>query len=154
MNATRTIKRTHYLVESLLKARILIHAEKKTVTYQVAVTWMKPKDRLSKLNTDGELKSCDLATGNGVIQNNLGDVTWRLYDFYGTCSILEAELKAVATGLQLCWQNDIRKVWIEIDSSATMLLSIQQNKVPWDVQCILESIYQSVNKMEVQFFHM
>ncbi|KAL2476703.1 Uncharacterized protein Adt_37439 [Abeliophyllum distichum] len=102
MNATRIIKRTHHLVESLLKAGI-IHADRKRVTYPVAVTWKKPKDRWSKLNTDGALKGCGLATGGGVIRNELGDITWGFYDFYGTCSILEAELKAVAIGLQLCW---------------------------------------------------
>ncbi|KAL2513189.1 RNase H domain-containing protein [Abeliophyllum distichum] len=96
MNSTRIIERTHYLVESLLKAAI-IHADKKRVTYHVAVTWRKPKDEWSKLNTDGALKGCGLTAGGGVIRNKLGDITWDFYDFYGTCSIIEAELKSVAT---------------------------------------------------------
>ncbi|KAL2532756.1 RNase H domain-containing protein [Abeliophyllum distichum] len=149
MKAIRIIKRTHYLVESLMKAGILIHAVRKRVTYLVVVTWMKPKDRWSKLNTDGALKGCGLAIGGRVIHNNLGDVTWGFYDFYGTCSILEAELKGVATGLQLCWQNDITKVWIEVDSA--MLLCIHQNKGPWGIQYIMKSIHQSVNKWRLNF---
>ncbi|KAL2487262.1 Uncharacterized protein Adt_32018 [Abeliophyllum distichum] len=153
MNATRIIKRIHHLlVESLLKAGI-IHADRKRVTYPMVVTRKKPKDGLNKLNTDGALKGCGLAAGGGVICNKLGNVTWGFYDFDGTYSILEGELKAVATSLQLCWQNDVGKVWVEVDSNATMLLCIQQNKGPWDVQYILESIHQNVNKMEVQFSH-
>ncbi|KAL2492100.1 DUF4283 domain-containing protein [Abeliophyllum distichum] len=62
MNATRIIKRTHHLVESIIKAGI-IHADKKRVTHPVAVTWKKPKDRWSKLNIDGALKDCGLAAG-------------------------------------------------------------------------------------------
>ncbi|KAL2465180.1 putative ribonuclease h protein [Abeliophyllum distichum] len=133
MNATRIIKRTHHLVESLLKVGI-IHADTKRVIYPVAVTWGRPKDRWSKLNTDGALKGCGLAIEGGVICNHIGDVTWGFYDFYGTCFILETELKAMDTGLQLCWQKDVRKVWVEVDSSAVMLLYTQHNKGPWDVQ--------------------
>ncbi|KAL2491286.1 Ribonuclease H protein [Abeliophyllum distichum] len=152
MNSTRIIKNTHHLVESLLKAGI-IHVDKRRVTYPVAVSWKNPKDEWSKLKTDGALKGCGLVARGGVIRNKLGDVTWGFYDIYGTCSILEAELKAVAIGLQLCWQKDVQKVWVEVDSSAAMLLCNKQNKGPWDVQYILESIHQNVNKMEVQFSH-
>ncbi|KAL2470879.1 RNase H domain-containing protein [Abeliophyllum distichum] len=134
---------------SLLKAGS-IHNDKKMVTYPVAITWRKPKDGWSKLNTDGALKGCGLAAEGGVIRNKLGNIKWNYYDFYGTCSILEAELKAVAIGLQLCWQKDARKVWVEVDSSASMLLCTHQKKDLWDV---LESIYQNLNKMEVQFSH-
>ncbi|KAL2506936.1 Uncharacterized protein Adt_22557 [Abeliophyllum distichum] len=101
----------------------------------------------------GALKECGQAAGDRVIRNHLGEVSWGFYDFYGTCSILEAELKAVATGLRLCWQKNINKVWVEVDSKAAMLLCIQQDKGPWEVQYILESIHQSVNKMETQFSH-
>ncbi|KAL2533012.1 Ribonuclease H protein [Abeliophyllum distichum] len=73
--------------------------------------------------------------------------------FYGSCSILEAELRAVETGLRLCWQNNLDKVWVEVDSIAAMLLCNQKNKGPWEVQYILESIHQNVNKMEIQFSH-
>ncbi|KAL2490855.1 hypothetical protein Adt_26483 [Abeliophyllum distichum] len=60
-NTTRIIKRTHYLAKSLLKTGILLHDGRKRVTYHVSITWMKPNDRLSKLNTDGGLKDCGLA---------------------------------------------------------------------------------------------
>ncbi|KAL2465233.1 Uncharacterized protein Adt_41084 [Abeliophyllum distichum] len=109
-------------MESLLKARILIHAVRKRLSFPVAVTWRKPKEGCSKVNTYGTLKECGMVAGGGVIRNYLGNVTWVFYDFYVTCSIHEAELKAVATGLQLCWQKDLRKVLVEIDSKAAMLL--------------------------------
>ncbi|KAL2457503.1 Uncharacterized protein Adt_46351 [Abeliophyllum distichum] len=140
------------MLESLLKAGILIHAARK-IPYHVAVTWRKSKEGWYKLNTDGALKECGQAARGGVIRNQLGKISWGFYDFYGTCSILEAELKAVATGLRLCWQKNINKVWVEVDSKAAMLLCIQQDKGPWEVQYILESIHQSVNKMETQFSH-
>ncbi|KAL2517502.1 Ribonuclease H-like protein [Abeliophyllum distichum] len=129
MKATRIIKRTHHLVESLLKVGI-IHVDRKRVTYPIAVTWKKSKDEWTKLNRDGALKGCGLATGSGVIRKKLGDVT-----------------RGFMTSI-----NDVRKVWVEVHSSAAMSLCIQQNKGHWDVQYILESIHQNV-KTEVQFSH-
>ncbi|KAL2462164.1 Uncharacterized protein Adt_45584 [Abeliophyllum distichum] len=56
-------------------------------------------------------------------------------------------------GLRLCWQNNINKVWVEVDSKAAMLLCIQKDKGPWKVQYTLESIHQYASKMDIQFSH-
>ncbi|KAL2479600.1 RNase H domain-containing protein [Abeliophyllum distichum] len=150
MKAIRIIKRIHYMLESLLKARILIQAARK-IPSPVAITWRKPKEGWFKLNTDDALKDCGQVAEGGVIRNHLGEVSWGFYDFYGTCSILEAELKAVETGLRLCWQNDFNKVWVEVDSIAGMFLCIQKDKGPWEVQYTLESIHQNVTKWKSNF---
>ncbi|KAL2474811.1 RNase H domain-containing protein [Abeliophyllum distichum] len=121
LKAPRIIKKIHYMLESLLKARILNQITR-NLPSPVAVTWWKPKEGWHKLNTDGALKE-------------------------------NAELRAVETGLRQCWQNKLIKVWVEVDSLAAMLLCNQKNKGPWDVQYILESIHQNINKMEIHFSH-
>ncbi|KAL2474815.1 RNase H domain-containing protein [Abeliophyllum distichum] len=87
----------------------------------------------------------------GVTRNHLGKVAWGFYEYYEACSILEAELKAVETRLRLCWQTNINKLWVEIDSKAAMLLCTQKDKGPWEVQYTLESIHQYTSKMDIQF---
>ncbi|KAL2480210.1 RNase H domain-containing protein [Abeliophyllum distichum] len=82
LTATRIIKRINYMMESLLKAGVLIQATRK-LSVPVAVTWRKPKEGWIKLNTDGALKECGLAAGGGVIRNHFGDVSWGFYDYYG-----------------------------------------------------------------------
>ncbi|KAL2526791.1 Ribonuclease H-like superfamily protein [Abeliophyllum distichum] len=124
LKATRIIKKIHYMLESLLKAGILTQATRKLPS-PVAVTLRKPKEGWIKLNTDGALKDYGLAAG-GVTRNHLGEVSWGFYEYYEACSILEAELKAVETGLHLCWQTNINKVWVEVDSKAAMLLRTQK----------------------------
>ncbi|CAI9769361.1 unnamed protein product [Fraxinus pennsylvanica] len=70
----------------------------------------------------------------------------------GECSILEAELRAIETGLQLCTTRGIRKVWIETDSKAALTL-IKQNNGPWGVQYILQSIRWHLEKMKNKITH-
>ncbi|KAL2471635.1 RNase H domain-containing protein [Abeliophyllum distichum] len=139
------------MLESLLKAGILTQATRK-LSVPVSVTWRKPRDGWIKLNTHGALKDCGQAAG-GVTQNQLGEVAWGFYEYYGKCSILEAKLKAVETGLRLCWQSNFNKVWVEVDSKAAMLLCIQKDKGPWEVQYTLESIHQYTSKMDIHFSH-
>ncbi|KAL2479485.1 RNase H domain-containing protein [Abeliophyllum distichum] len=102
MNATRVIKRTQYLMESLLKAGILIHDVRKRLSYPVTVTWRKPKEEWSKLNKDGALKECGLAAWGGVIRNYLGDVTWDFLTFMERALFLKLNLKL--------WQLDFNCV--------------------------------------------
>ncbi|KAL2505586.1 RNase H domain-containing protein [Abeliophyllum distichum] len=142
------------MLESLLKDGVLTQATRK-LPFPVAVTWRKPRDGWIKLNTDGALKDCGLAAGGGVgvTRNHLGDVSWGFYDYYGECSILEVEFKAVEMGLRLCWQSNFNKVWVEVDSKAAMLLCIQKDKGPLEVQYTLESIHHYTSKMDIHFSH-
>lgn len=53
------------------------------------------------------------------------------YDYYGDCSILEAELRVIDMGFQLCLKHGVKKVWIESDSKVALTL-IKQDNGPWE----------------------
>lgn len=116
------------------------------------VKWSKPDAGWFKINTDGALKSNSLAAGGGLLRDNLGNPVWGFSDFYGDCSILEAELKVIETGLRLCWTQGYRKVWIETDSKVSITL-INQSNGPWGVQYILQSIRWLLERMEHKITH-
>jgi ribonuclease HI len=65
---------------------------------------------------------------------------------------LEAELRAMETGLKLCWSQGFRKIWVETNSKVAVAL-IRQNIGPWDVQYILQSIRWLMEKMETKITH-
>lgn len=52
---------------------------------------------------------------------------------FGECSILAAELEALAIGLKLCWQKGCGKIWAEIYSKAAVSLPQSGEDGPWEV---------------------
>lgn len=62
----------------------------------------------------------NLAVGGGVIRNHVGKVLRAYYGFYGSCSSLEAEIRAPCTSLKLCNQFGYAQIWDEIDSLSTL----------------------------------
>ncbi|KAL2453113.1 Uncharacterized protein Adt_49387 [Abeliophyllum distichum] len=64
------------------------------------VFWRTPLVGSYKINTDGCVKD-RFASGGGVIRDSSGQCIRAFFSFYGDCTILEAELRAILDGIIL-----------------------------------------------------
>lgn len=114
------------------------------------VTWTPPCQGF-KLNTDGSSIG-ESITGGGILRDTRGKFIIAFSCHLGTGSNMLAEVEALNTGIQLCFQLGYPISEIEIDSYALMLLILKPSKPPW--QCIqtLAAIKQAVelNKISVK----
>lgn len=80
----------------------MIKSVKKPFLIKISVVnWSKPEQGKVKLNSDGCLEANKMAGGDGFIKTSSGDFALGFYDFYGECSILETEVKAIIMGIKL-----------------------------------------------------
>ncbi|XP_022853772.1 uncharacterized protein LOC111375202 [Olea europaea var. sylvestris] len=80
-----------------------------------------------------------IASGGGIIRDHTG---YRIKAFsasYGTCLILEAELRAILDGILLAKGLGISAIWIEVDSTLA-IHCITKGGGPWTIQGILRRI--------------
>ncbi|CAN1849082.1 Putative ribonuclease H protein At1g65750 [Linum perenne] len=81
-----------------------------------------PEDWIT-LNTDGSvLQPSGIATIGGLIRNHLGFCSLAFSGKLGICSITRAELRAILQGLDYAWNGGHRKVLVQTDSLAAVLL--------------------------------
>lgn len=84
--------------------------------------------------------------------NHLGQVAGGFFEFIGTQSNIYAELQAICTGLSLCIQLNLARVWIETDSKVAILLISQQGG-HWSYQHILTKIRNLLKMIEYRISH-
>ncbi|KAI0527413.1 hypothetical protein KFK09_003013 [Dendrobium nobile] len=83
------------------------------------VYWRKPEIPFVKLNTDGSVKRNIAGTG-GIIRNFEGKVLSAFASPLNQCSVLTAELSAVAEGIEKCINLGYSNVWIEVNSQSVV----------------------------------
>lgn len=84
--------------------------------------WQNAGPDVMILNVDGSLLSDPpRASFGGLVRNHLSNFVLGFYGNHDAASILSAELHAIHTRLQLCWQAGFRRVISFSDS----LLSVQ-----------------------------
>ncbi|CAN1331171.1 Putative ribonuclease H protein At1g65750 [Linum perenne] len=89
---------------------------------ETLLRWIPAPDDWFTVNCDGSLiQPHGLATGGGIIRNSYGRKIGMFAANLGSCTIMRAELRAVAIGLELAWEMGVRKVHLQVDSQATML---------------------------------
>ena len=82
------------------------------------VRWEPPCIGWHKLNTDGYCEGRDKSTSaGGIIRDNKGCWMGGFSIKLGSCSKTEAEIWAVIYGLRMAWDQDIRRLVVEVDSS-------------------------------------
>lgn len=101
------------------------------------IKWHPPSTGL-KLNTDGSSKH-GIATGGGVIRGTDGQFTLAFCINFGTGTNMEAELKALLFGINLCSSNSITLSQIETDSMTLREFITSSTGIPWHVDLSYES---------------
>ncbi|CAN1157548.1 Putative ribonuclease H protein At1g65750 [Linum perenne] len=83
--------------------------------------WIPAPDDWVTVNTDGSvLQPQSLAAGGGLVRDSHGNKIAAFSANFGRCSIMRAELRAAALGLEVAWNSGCRKVNIQVDSTAAI----------------------------------
>ncbi|KAL2497433.1 Uncharacterized protein Adt_22983 [Abeliophyllum distichum] len=102
------------------------------------VFWRTPPVGSYKINTDGCVKD-GVASGGGIIRDSSGQCIRVFFSFYGECTILEAELRAILDGIILAQRLGLSVLWVESDSTLAIHCIIKGGG-PWHVQATLRHI--------------
>ncbi|KAL2464859.1 Uncharacterized protein Adt_40710 [Abeliophyllum distichum] len=102
------------------------------------VFWHTPPVGSYKINTDGCVKD-GFATGGGIIRDSSGQYIRAFFSFYGDCTILEAELRAILDGIIMAQRLGLSVLWVESDSTLA-IHCITKGGGPWHIQATLRHI--------------
>ncbi|KAL2491819.1 Uncharacterized protein Adt_27447 [Abeliophyllum distichum] len=80
-----------------------------------------------------------VASGGGIIRDSSGQCIRAFFSFYGDCTILEAELRAILDGLILAQRLGLSVLWVESDSTLA-INCITKGGGPWHIQATLRHI--------------
>ncbi|KAL2492118.1 Uncharacterized protein Adt_27746 [Abeliophyllum distichum] len=104
--------------------------------------WRTPPVGSYKINTDGCVKD-GVASGGGIIRDSSGQCIRAFFSFYGECTILEAELRAILDGIILAQRLGLSVLypvlWVESDSTLA-IHCITKGGGPWHIQATLRHI--------------
>ncbi|KAL2465905.1 Uncharacterized protein Adt_41756 [Abeliophyllum distichum] len=102
------------------------------------VFWRTPPVGSYKINTDGCLKD-GVASGGGIIRDSSGQCIRAFFSFYGDCTILEAELRAILDGIIMAQRLGLSVLWVESDSTLA-IHCITKGGGLWHIQATLRHI--------------
>ena len=137
------------IFNTLLLSKLSRGSAKHILFQQIEVVWQPPIFDWIKCNTDGVASGKSGLAGNGGIfrEGNAGHLgSFALKVESGNA--LKAELVGAMTAIEITYENNWRKLWLETDSKLLVLTFISISIVPWQLrqrwnQCLL--LTQSMN---------
>lgn len=118
------------------------------------VHWLKPPVGWSKLNTDGASRGNPGASGaGGILRNHLGEVLFTFQEPLGDTTNIQAELRALHRGLQICIERGFNNIWIELDALAIIQLILKPYQGAWQHQTLLQRIRAYLGLLETRITH-
>ncbi|KAK8560618.1 hypothetical protein V6N13_083055 [Hibiscus sabdariffa] len=96
-----------------------------------------------KLNSDRARSSLDGdASCGGILRDHNGGWIRRFSKFIGKCSVVEAELWSIATGLDLAWVMGYRRVMVESNNADALRLLQRRftGSDPFFILCYLHQL--------------
>ncbi|KAF7823562.1 heat shock 70 kDa protein-like [Senna tora] len=110
----------------IVKDAFVSKSKKSNVRMNRSIVWDKPPARWVKLNVDGSVisKPDTISSCGGIIRNEEGHFVGGFTRNLGDCSITQAELWGIYSGLELWWNLGVKKVKVETYSSATNELAM------------------------------
>ncbi|KAL2527183.1 Uncharacterized protein Adt_12237 [Abeliophyllum distichum] len=85
------------------------------------------------------LPDLEILSGGGIIRDSSGQCIRAFFSFYGDCTILEAELRAILDGIILAQRLGLSVLWVESDSTLA-IHCITKGGGPWHIQATLRHI--------------
>ncbi|CAN1787613.1 Putative ribonuclease H protein At1g65750 [Linum perenne] len=108
-------------VRETMKADSRALSEVVTRRRETLLRWIPALDEWLTVNCDGSvIQPHGHAAAGGIIRNYMGRRLAVFAANLGTCTIMRAELRAAAIGLELAWNMGARKVHLQVDSQATV----------------------------------
>ncbi|KAL2531299.1 SVP3 [Abeliophyllum distichum] len=87
----------------------------------------------------GRLFEFASSSGGGIIRDSSGQCIRTFFSFYGDCTILKAELRAILDGIILAQRLELSVLWVESDSTLA-IHCITKGGGPWHIQVTLRHI--------------
>ncbi|PKU60196.1 Putative ribonuclease H protein [Dendrobium catenatum] len=132
MNHKRIIARTKEKINILYKANLFknchfrgfkfvikklcnVYVENKEEAVSKFVKWIKPKESVIKINTDGSVATGKWGCG-GILRNADGILVFYFAGPLSSCSVPFAEVIALYQALKIALSKGILRVWIEVDA--------------------------------------
>ena len=85
---------------------------------ETLIHWDPPPTGWMVLNTDSASKGNPGAVGSGgVLRGDKGEWICDFRKSMGNCSAMKSEIKAILRGLWIAKDKDIKRVWVQVDSS-------------------------------------
>ncbi|KAL0458988.1 UNVERIFIED_CONTAM: putative ribonuclease H protein [Sesamum latifolium] len=136
-----------------ISAHIQISSEHKPQKC-IAVYWNKPPDNWLNLNTDGAAKGNPGPAGaGGLLRDHFGRIIFAFQEPLGTCSNVQAELKAILRGLQICKDKNLHKIWIEVDALNVIKILENPCQEAWNLQHLLQKTRTLMRSLETKIPH-
>ncbi|CAN0878496.1 Putative ribonuclease H protein At1g65750 [Linum grandiflorum] len=106
-----------------MKVGDMVLSKNKPSRIESFVGWQIRHDVDIIVNTDGlVIQPTREAAGGGILSNPNGIPLRAFAANYGICTITRAELRAALYGIQIAWEQDYKKVNLQIDSAAVISL--------------------------------
>ncbi|XP_071933175.1 uncharacterized protein [Coffea arabica] len=107
------------------------------------VKWVRPIPGHLKLNTDGCSRgNLGRAGRGGVLRNSEGRLLFAFSTFLGHCTSIQAEVKALLFGVNLCISCGYVRVQLEVDSLVLVQVLQRATRYPWSIDTEIRSLLQ------------
>ena len=121
----------------------------------IEVIWTPPHFSWHKANTDGlAFGSPGRAAIGGIFRNYRGFSKGAFSKFIGIHNAFEAELLAFMQAIEIAWEKNWRKLWVEMDSKAVVnCVMDHQFKPPWCVLTQWANCKAKMSQMQLHITH-
>ncbi|KAK6115002.1 hypothetical protein DH2020_007271 [Rehmannia glutinosa] len=120
----------------------------------IKVTWRVPDMGWFKLNIDGASRgNPGLAGCGGVIRDTQATIIAGFSTFIDVASNVQAELRAILLGLELCQSLHLENIWIETDSLTSIQLLANPPPFSWVFQDVVLRIQWLMSQLRVKISH-
>ncbi|XP_027150296.1 uncharacterized protein LOC113750530 [Coffea eugenioides] len=98
------------------------------------VRWSRPSGDALKLNTNGCTKGNPSVSGaGGILRDGGGSLLLAFSCYFGHATSLQAEVRALLFGVQLCVQRGFGRLDVELDSLVLVHILLGKASCPWGV---------------------
>ncbi|CAN1138896.1 Putative ribonuclease H protein At1g65750, partial [Linum perenne] len=96
--------------------------------YETEIAWRPAGEDWTTLNSDGSvIQDRSSAAAGIVLRSHSGRINYAAATNLGNCSITRAELRGAVEGMAIAWNLGIRKLEIQLDSTAAINILLQSH---------------------------
>ncbi|XP_071902720.1 uncharacterized protein [Coffea arabica] len=120
----------------------------------IPLVWSSPQYLYSKLNVDGSsLGNPGHSGGGGLVRDYHGQVIAAFSAYYGFCTNMEVESRALLEGLLLCVSLGLVKVIVHMDSEQLLKIVQRTISAPWKLDSLVRQIHEVLSRGEFVLEH-
>lgn len=120
---------------------------------RILVRWISPPNAWLKFNCDGASRGNPGSSGGGgICRTSNGTFHIAFHEYFGMCSSMVAETRAVLSALQLL-DFSVVFLWLELDSQTLVNLLLDIVSCPWQIHYYVRTIKELLSKHTYRITH-